>query len=116
MVKLMNSDITNERFIINAEHMTYKKLISTVAHSLHQKPPFFKTPNWLMKLFIYLDIFISTIRGRRIELSTDAVKYTTNEILLNSTKINSMLKYNYKNAADSLKKCVNIFIKEKSET
>ena len=54
MVKLMNRDITNERFIINAEHMSYKKLMCTVAKSLHHSPPIIKTPNWLMKLFIYL--------------------------------------------------------------
>ena len=32
------------------------------------------------------DIIINKLRGKRIELSTDAVKYTTSEILLNTTK------------------------------
>ncbi len=115
MITLMDSPITNERFIINAEHMSYKNLMGIIAKGFNKKPPSIKLQPWLMKIFISLDIIWNKIRGKPIELSTDAIKYTTNEILLNSTKINSMLKYNYKNATDSLKKCVNIFIKEKSE-
>ena len=44
-----------------------------------------------MKLFIYLDIFISKIRGRRIELSTDAIKHTTSHITLDTSKINQTI-------------------------
>ena len=109
MVKLMNSDITNERFIINAEHMSYKQLMCTVANSLHRPPPFIKTPNWLMKLFIYLDIFISKIRGRRIELSTDAIKHTTSNIILDTSKINQTINFQYNSIEESLKNCVKIF-------
>ena len=52
------------------------------------------------------------IRGTKIDLSTDAVKYTTSSILLSSDKINTEIPFNYRNIEDSLKKCINIFIKQ----
>ncbi len=39
MIGLMNSDISEERFIINAENISYKDLFNMVAQSFHKKPP-----------------------------------------------------------------------------
>ena len=113
MIKLMDSNTTNERFIINASHMSYKKLMTIVASAMHKKPPYLKLARWMMKIFIGLDVFWNKLRGKRIELSTDAVKYTTQNILLDGSKINNHIKVNYRNTEESLKNCVNIFIKEK---
>lgn len=116
MILLMNSNVTNERFIINSEHMSYKTLMSIIAKKLNKKPPHIKLKRWIMKFFIFLDIIWSKLLGKPIELSTDAVKYTTNEIILNSTKINNTVKYNYRNVYESLDKCVSKFEKEQSGT
>jgi dihydroflavonol-4-reductase len=112
----MDSTVTNERFIINSEHMSYKNLMSVVAKKFNKKPPYIKLKRWTIKCFIFLDIMWSKLWGKPIELSTDAVKYTTNEIILNSSKINKKIKYNYRNAYESLEKCVSIFEKEKLRT
>ena len=112
MIKLMDSSITNERFIINSDHMSYKELIGLVATCLGKRKPTIKLNRFLMKLFISIDIIINKLRGRRIELSTDAVKYTTSEILLNTTKINNTINFSYRKMKDSLKECIDIFIKE----
>jgi dihydroflavonol-4-reductase len=116
MISLMDSTVTNERFIINSEHMSYKNLMSVVAKKFNKKPPYIKLKRWTIKCFIFLDIMWSKLWGKPIELSTDAVKYTTNEIILNSSKINKKIKYNYRNAYESLEKCVSIFEKEKLRT
>ena len=112
MMLLMKSNVTNEKFIINSEHMSYKNLMSIIAKRLDKKPPYIKLKRWIMKFFIWLDIMWSKLWGKPIELSTDAVKYTTNDIILNSTKINKTVKYNYRNVYESLDKCVSIFKKE----
>ena len=116
MILLMNSNITHERFIINSEHISYKKLMSVIAIRLNKKPPHIKLQRWTMKFFIFLDIIWSKLWGKPIELSIDAVKYTTNEVILNSAKINKTIKYNYRNVYKSLEKCVSIFEQEKLKT
>ena len=110
MAKLMNSDVSNERFIINAEHMTYHKLMTIVSQSLNKRGPFIKLNRHFMKFFILLDVVINKIRNKRIELSVDAVKYTNSEILLNSQKINETISFSYRNIKNSLQECINIFI------
>ena len=112
IIKLMNSNISNERFIINSEHMSYKNLMTIVTQKLNTRPPSIKLHPTIMKFFILIDILWNRIRGQRIELSTDAVKYTTNNIVLDSTKINETIKFSYKKIEHSLNECLDIFIKE----
>lgn len=42
MVQLMDSDISEERFILSAEDWDYKRLFTTIAKHLGKKPPSFK--------------------------------------------------------------------------
>ena len=109
MIQLLNSDITNERFIINSDHIEYKDLMSIVAKQLNKKAPHIKLSKTFMKMLIGLDVFINKIRGKRIELSTDAVKYTTANILLDSNKINSMIEFNYRKMEESIIECIELF-------
>ena len=60
------------------------------------------------------DIIINKIRGKRIELSTDAVKYTTSEILLDSSKLNNAINFNYRDVKKSLQECIHLFMKNDS--
>tara|TARA_B100000945_G_scaffold50566_1_gene36210 strand:- start:18699 stop:19712 length:1014 start_codon:yes stop_codon:yes gene_type:complete len=110
MIKLMKTNISNERFIINSDHISYKKLMSIIAKVLNKKPPFIKLKPFIIKVFIALDIIWNKIRGKRIELSTDAVKYTTQEIRLNSKKINDSITHHYRNIETTLTQCINLFI------
>ncbi|MBE37485.1 MAG: NAD-dependent epimerase [Flavobacteriales bacterium] len=112
MIKLMKTNISNERFIINSDHITYKDLMRIVAKSLNKKPPYIRLRPFIMKFFIFLDIIWNTVRGKRIELSTDAVKYTTQEIRLNSKKINDNIKHHYRNIETTLIECINLFVND----
>ncbi len=86
--------------------------MTIVAQALNKTPPYIKLNKHLMKFFIAIDILINKIQNKRIELSIDAVKYTTSEILLNSEKINTIMPFKYRKIKDSLKECINIFIKK----
>jgi len=112
MIKLMNSDVSNNRFIINSDHISYKEILRIVNKQLKISPPSIKLPKFLMSIFIYLNIFYNTLIGGKIELSTDAIKYTTQKIILNTAKINKLIKFNYKNTQESLTSCVNLYAQE----
>jgi len=112
MIKLMDSDVNNERFIINSTHMSYKELMTIIAQLLHVQIPYIKLNKTLLKVLIGLDVMINKIRGKRIELSTDAVKYTTSEIILNSQKINTLIDVDYRDIKKSITECVDLFVKK----
>ena len=110
MIKLMKSDICNERFIINSNHLSYQDLMTIIARLFKKRLPSIKLSPFIMKIFINLDVLWKKIFGGRIELSADAVKYTTQEIKLNSEKINQRIKHSYKNIEKSLEECVYRFM------
>ena len=54
------------------------------------------------------------MKGSKIELSTDSVNYTTNNIILNSTKINNTIKFNYQDIKQCVIRYTKKYIKEKT--
>ena len=112
MIQLMNSCINNERFIINADHISYKKLMSIISKNLNKKEPFIALPSLIIKILISIEVVYKRIFKKRIELNTDAVNYTTSEIILDSSKINKNIEFQYRDMKESIKECVGLF-KEK---
>ena len=52
MILLMNSEITKERFILNAENLSYREIFTKIANGFNKKPPFKKvTP--LIAAFVW---------------------------------------------------------------
>ena len=87
--------------------------MTLVSKSFNRRPPFIKLPPFIIRIGIFFDSILSRIRRKEITLSTDAVKYTTTNILLDSTKINNTINFEYTKIVDSLKECVKIFKQEK---
>jgi nucleoside-diphosphate-sugar epimerase len=50
MIALMNSDVSGERFIINAENWDYKKMVTAIAGHLGRKAPSILAKPWMMEL------------------------------------------------------------------
>ena len=111
MDKLMQSDITNERFIINSHHITYKELMSLISVMFNKPKPKIKIGSFLINCLLLLYILIQKIIGQKIELSLDAIKYTTLDILLDSSKINEYQSFNYRDYKKTIEESVELFIK-----
>jgi dihydroflavonol-4-reductase len=111
MDKLMQSDITNERFIINSHHITYKELMSLISVMFNKPKPKIKIGSFLINCLLLLYILIQKIIGQKIELSLDAIKYTTSDILLDSSKINEYQSFNYRDYTKTIEESVELFIK-----
>ncbi|MCB9292492.1 MAG: NAD-dependent epimerase/dehydratase family protein [Lewinellaceae bacterium] len=45
-VKLMDSNIESQRFILNAGNKTFRWLLDTICHNLDVPPPAYKAPSW----------------------------------------------------------------------
>lgn len=50
MIALMNSDIKGERYIINAENISYKDITASIAKGFGIKPPAILAKPWMMEL------------------------------------------------------------------
>jgi nucleoside-diphosphate-sugar epimerase len=78
MLCLMYSEISNERFVLNAHNISFKELISRFSSQLQAKAPSTQIPKWLCTLTSYLDGLSSTLLGtkRKLPLATVRSLYT----------------------------------------
>lgn len=74
MVRLMESNIKNERFILNAEHYPYKQLLTEVAEALGVKPPKYKVGKILRGLSWRLAWLQAKLTGKRPFLTRETAR------------------------------------------
>lgn len=73
-VRLMESDIKNERFILNAEHYPYQQLLTEVAQALGVQPPKYKVGKILRSLTWRLAWLQTKITGKRPFLTRETAR------------------------------------------
>ncbi|NNC50803.1 MAG: NAD-dependent epimerase/dehydratase family protein [Flaviramulus sp.] len=96
MIKLMDSTITNERFILVAENWTYKDFLQNLAKSVNAKPPAKLASNLLLNIGWKLDWLVHKLTGKRRQLTKHLAKTLATETFYDSAKIKSALNYNFK--------------------
>lgn len=84
MIKLMDSNYTNQRYIVISENVSYKKLLYSIAESLNVSPPKLELKPWLLKIFWRLDWLKNTL-------------FKTERILTRITAKNRSLNHDYSN-------------------
>lgn len=77
MIQLMNSDIEAERFIINAENLSYRNFFTTTATQLGLRPPTRKASSWMLELAWRAASTLSLITGKRYGIT----KYTAHNAI-----------------------------------
>jgi dihydroflavonol-4-reductase len=65
MTTLMNSDITNQRFILVAENLSYYAFLGGLAEKLNIHKPIKKIAKWKLVLFSNIDWFFATFFGTK---------------------------------------------------
>ena len=73
-IALMESKIEGERYILNAENLTFKNLFDQIAAALNKKPAFLKANDLLIDFMWRLDAFKSTLLGISPVLTKELAK------------------------------------------
>ena len=79
-VRLMKSDIRNERFILVGQHLLFRDVLNTIADVLKVKRPKHHIPPYLMEIAWRMDWIISTVFGmkRKLTRTTATASYSKN--------------------------------------
>jgi len=95
MIKLMESDISNERFILSADNLSYKDLFLKVAESLNVKSPVIEA-NAIMLGIAWRFEYIKSLLTSAYPLITKDMAYSAlNMHLYSSKKIMEALDFKY---------------------
>jgi nucleoside-diphosphate-sugar epimerase len=102
MVKLMDSKISGDRFIINAENWLYKDLFTAIAKQLGVKGPQKEVKNWLLLLLAQLAEWKAKISKKPLELSTDTARSAGKVSNYSNEKIKNTISITFKPIAQEL--------------
>lgn len=114
VVKLTDSDIVNERFILNSENLLYSQVFEWIAEDLNRPKPHIKVTPFLKEVAWRLE-WVKSLITRKSPLIT---KETANKSMTNSSysnkKISEALSYKFTPIRESVKKYSEWFLSEKS--
>lgn len=114
LVKLTNSDIVNERFILNSENLLYSQVFEWIAEDLNRPKPHIKVTPFVKELAWRLEWVKSLFTGK----SPLITKETANKSMINSSyanaKISEALSYEFTPIRESIKKYSKWFMSEKT--
>ncbi|HAI19888.1 MAG: NAD-dependent epimerase [Xanthomarina sp.] len=112
MMKLMESPIKNERFILVSENWPYKQFIDKIATSLNVKAPSKKASSLLLQMGWRLDWLKHKLTGKRRRLSKQLVHTLNSKSVYGNTKLKNQLNYQFKPLEKSITEVASIFLKE----
>ena len=96
MIKLMHSNIINQRFVLVAENWTYKDFLQALAIAVDSKPPKKLASISLLSIAWKLDWLNYKITGKRRQLTKQVAKSISTETQYNNDKIKTALNYEFK--------------------
>jgi len=95
MVKLMNSGINNERFVLNSENIIYKDFFQMIADETGVRRPQRPATKKLLKLALVLDGIASTLKLKKREITRDIVRSSLSVSKYSNKKIKETLNYDF---------------------
>ncbi len=112
MIKLMNSDIKNERFILVSENKSFKEIFFLIADAFGKKRPSIKIKKWQTEFFWRFAWLVSKINGVTPLLSKYSARSAHSVSKYSSQKIISTLGYQFENIDKSIQRICENFPKK----
>jgi dihydroflavonol-4-reductase len=102
MIQLMESDITAERYIINAENWTYKELTDTIAGCFNQTKPATEAKPWMLELAWRSASFVAVLTGKDPAIDKISARSASLEQNYDNSKIVKETGYTFKPVKESI--------------
>ncbi len=112
MIQLTEHNISNERFILNSENISYKKLFDMIAENLGKKSPSVLAGSFMLKSFMYFDKMRYIFTGKEPRLTKHTLRSAQQKHGCSNEKIKLALNYEFLPVEQSIKDICQIFLKE----
>lgn len=96
MIGLMESDISAERFLINAENWSYNRLFTETARQLGIKPPATEAKPWMMAIAWRAAGLVSLLTGKHFSLTKNTARSALKKHEYVNEKIKSAIGIEFK--------------------
>ncbi|MDY6800764.1 MAG: NAD-dependent epimerase/dehydratase family protein [Bacteroidota bacterium] len=95
MIKLSESNISNQRFILNAENIMYKNLFDRISEAVYSKKPTIEATRPMLNIARGVDGLLSNLGIKKRELTKDVVKSSLSMSQYSNQKIKQLLKIDF---------------------
>ncbi len=112
MAMLMKSEISGERFILNAENVSYKRLFSQMAGFLRVNPPKYEAKRFLSELAWRILWIKGLLTGKKSAITKETSETARQAYKYSNKKIVSLTGYDFMKVEDSLMKNSAFFLKD----
>lgn len=102
MILLMESDISGERFVLNAENLSLKDFFIKIAQILNKPHPRIRLNRWLLTLAAISDELRCRITGSKPLLTRETVRAALSESYYSSEKFSKRFKFSFIPVSESL--------------
>lgn len=103
MMKLMAENRFGERYILNAENLSFKEVVNQLRENFNKRPVSMKAGKRLMTLGLYADSVFSMLTGRKRILTRDIITSALQKNFYDNSKISRELNYVFSPMKDTLR-------------
>jgi dihydroflavonol-4-reductase len=108
-VKLMESEIVNERFVLSAENMTYRDFADEILKLFGNKPVRRQLSSFTLGLLWRIEKFISNLSGRSPRITKESAAAASEIASYNGKRIAERIGFTYKPVRQSLQEVVGYY-------
>jgi len=102
MISLMESNISNERFIVSAENWTYQDLFTEIAIQTGKNPPNIALKPWMLNAARVGNGILSVLNGKNNSLTKETVRSAFKNQRYSNEKIKKALNLEFISVKDSI--------------
>ncbi|MCK0188849.1 NAD-dependent epimerase/dehydratase family protein [Arenibacter sp. F20364] len=95
MIQLMQSSITNEKYILVAEHLTYKEILDKITRAFGKPGPNRALKFWELEILRHLDWLRNIFSNKGRKLTKNSIESLRKNQLFNNGKIQEHLGYSF---------------------
>ncbi|MGB0896340.1 MAG: NAD-dependent epimerase/dehydratase family protein [Flavobacteriaceae bacterium] len=96
MIALMNSEIANEQFIVVAENMTYKQLLSLIVKSFGAVVKLNEVKRWQLLSLLQIEKLLCVFKLKKRSLYKANINSAFKQLHYDSTKLKSAIPFQYR--------------------
>ncbi|MGM0504041.1 MAG: NAD-dependent epimerase/dehydratase family protein [Bacteroidota bacterium] len=112
MIKLMENEITNQRFIVNAESIVYKDLFDRISEAVSVKKPKIEASRPMLNIACGIDGWLSVFGIKKRELTKDVVRSSLSKSAYSNRKIKELLTLDFIPVEKTIREMAEIYRKD----
>jgi dihydroflavonol-4-reductase len=113
IVRLLLSDIQNERFVLNAGTTTYKDLFEQIAKGFGRKPPSIRISPFMSELIWRIETVRSFFTGKNPLITQETAKSARTRFGYDSNKIQKKLNFSFTTLSETIKRVTENTVNDK---